>query len=248
MKRLLFLIIACAMLLTTACDIQNEKRESSDTEQSIFQSGAMIQGSTDFSQTPALALSDAQVETTRTTQNTQDTVNDTAYETTDCTTEYETHETGVGLEYVMHYTASVVTDEQKYSPYTSTVYFQNKYMVGDGILIFSSMENVLPGWIEEDVIPLVRLNEHSVVNFGCHENAAISHSGRFRLYRQDEQGNVTKVEELLNADLSAVYAFGTEHCEGETIYIHFGFLVTTGDHDDGTYAVHDVACLIKTNF
>ena len=137
----------------------------------------------------------------------------------------------------------------------NTLYYQNPYMVGDGILMFVSMENQLPYWIEEDVIPHIDINEGSDVRFEYDtENAELKHSGRFRIYMQEETGAFAEVKAFENADLAEIFAYGKENLAGKTVYISYSFLLQTGDFaylSDrmfGCRAVHDIMCLFKTAF
>lgn len=160
----------------------------------------------------------------------------------------------LGLEYIMEYEAVIMTDGEEYKPYTSTVYYQNPYMVGDGILMLVSMENQLPHWIADDVIPYIPVNASSQVSFDYHEEAELRHSGKFRIYVQHEDGSVTKVAELLGSTISEVYAYGAENLAGQTVYISYPFLLKTGDYSDLTNGVfassatHDIMCIFKTTF
>lgn len=182
-------------------------------------------------------------------------ITQTYEETIDTETTASIDRYNLGMEYIMEYEALILTEGEEYKPYTSTIYYQNPYLVGDGILMFVSMENQLPHWIEEDVIPYIALDENSDVLFEYDvENAELQYSGKFRLYTQDENGVVTKIKEFDNADLADVYAYGKENLAGKTVYISYPFLLQTGefsylsDSMFGSRAVHDIMCLFKTSF
>ena len=183
------------------------------------------------------------------TTETATTETTTATETTHPSERYE-----IGMQYVRNYTACIVTDGEEYEPYTSTIYCQNPYMTGDGILMFVSMEYQLPHWIEDDVIPFISLNENSDVRFVYHEDAELQHTGNFSIYLQKEDGSFYQAAELKQSNLSEVVAYGNEHFDGQTVYISYPFMLKYGDYSHltdgiwGDQAVHDIMCVFKTIF
>ena len=224
------------------------------------------------------------IKTEQTTETSDTTETEETTETTDCTDCSETTETTVdhpyggtggfpltettstteatdpadrynlGMEYVMAYDALIIASGEEYEPYTSTIYYQNPYMVGDGILMFVSMENQLPHWIAEGVLPEIPLDADSDVRFSYHEDAELQHTGKFRIYAQDEDGRFYMAAELLESDLSEVYAYGKANLAGKAVYITYPFMLKYGDYSHltdsiwGDQAVHDIMCIFKTTF
>ena len=203
--------------------------------------------------------------TTETTEESETTINhpyggtgglpsDDTTATTETTATDPMDRYNLGLEYIMDYEAFIITDGEQYEPYSSTVYYQNPYMTGDGILMFLSMENQLPHWIADDMIPEIPINTSSEVSFDYHEAAELKHSGKFRIYIQNEDRTVTKVAELLGSSLPEVYDYCKGQFDGMTVYITYPFLLKTGDYSaltDGIWgdeAVHDIMCIFKTTF
>ena len=79
---------------------------------------------------------------------------------------------------IFDFTASVIAaDGSEIAPYQSSVYFFLEGRVSDGILMFYRMEEVLPNWIGDGVIPRITLGENSSVRFHCGENTLLTHSG-----------------------------------------------------------------------
>ena len=147
---------------------------------------------------------------------------------------------------IFDYTATVIdADGNKVAPYQSSLYFFLDGRVSDGPLMFLRMEDVLPGWIEQGMIPEIVLGENSDVDFVCGEHSSITHSGKFRIFLQAEDGTVSRVYESEKTTLSAIYAYGTEHFAGKTVYITYGCMVSDlineGDRND-------VSCIFRTNF
>lgn len=229
-KILLFTLIFTLILSFVSCSDENVLDSTSDST--------------------SISTSLKEEETTGTANDTK--TETTATETTE-TTSFEDRY-NLGMEYVMNYEAFIITDSNEYKPYTSTIYYQNPYMTGDGILMFVSMENQLPHWIEEDVIPYIAIDADSDVHFEYHENTELKHTGRFRVYVQDENGRVSQVAELLNSSLKEVYAYGQENLSDRTVYISYPFMLQYGDYSHltdgiwGDHAVHDIMCIFKTSF
>ena len=147
---------------------------------------------------------------------------------------------------IFDFTASVIAaDGGEIAPYQSSVYFFLEGRVSDGILMFYRMEEVLPDWIEDGVIPRITLGENSSVRFACGENTLLTHSGKFRLFVQNEDGSISEVYELTDSALSDVYAYGKAHLAGKTVYVTYGCLVSdAGNADDR----NDVSCIFQTDF
>ncbi|MBQ8495951.1 MAG: hypothetical protein IJ489_00650 [Clostridia bacterium] len=264
MKKFLLLILVLSFVFTiascaseqmddSASDSTNETTTTSDT--SDTSETTTLETTTEYDVFPPYT------DTTETTVNhpyggtgglPSDETTGTFIETTTATESVDRY--NLGLEYIMEYEAVIITDGEEYQPYTSTVYYQNPYMVGDGILMFVSMENQLPHWIADDVIPYIPVNTSSEVSFDYHEEAELRHSGKFRIYVQNDDGSVTKVAELLGSTISEVYAYGKENLLGKTVYISYPFLLKTGDYSaltDGVFAssaTHDIMCIFKTSF
>jgi hypothetical protein len=254
---LLVLILTLTVSIVSCASAHNEETSELTTTENTTTENITTETSTSETMTGYGVFSPD----TYTTQTT--TVNHPCGGTGDCpTTEtttvletiapYERYE--LGMEYVRNYEAYIVTDEKDQAPYTSSIWYQNPYMTGDGILMFVSMENQLPHWIEEDVIPSVSLNENSTVRFVYHEDAELKHTGKFRIYVQDDDGRFYMEAELKNSNLSEVYAYGKENLSGKTVYISYPFMLTYGDYSYltdsmwGTQAVHDIMCVFKTAF
>ena len=246
-------VVSCGNMEQTG-EALSERKESlsSSTDQQVFDKNEeqtiveTIDGGLTENDTEKIS------ETSETTVNDQPLETDA--ETTSETAMSPEDRYNLGLEYVMNYRAVIVAGDEEYEPYTSTVYYQNPYMVGDGLLMFVSMENQLPHWIDACVIPHISLHENSDVRFEYHEDAELTHTGKFRIYAQYENGVVTKIKEFANAELAEVYAYGKEHLAGKTVYITYPFMLQYGDYSDvtdgtwGDRAVHDIMCIFVTAF
>lgn len=237
MKKLLLLILMLAWVLSAASCVETCIEETTTGDIKNIPTQETTSQSEDTSDTE---------ETTLDTSETETTVEET---TMSPEQRYE-----LGMSYVRCYEAYIVTGGEEYAPYTSTVWFQNPYMTGDGVLMFVSMENQLPHWIEDDVIPHIALAADADVRFEYHEETELQYSGKFKLYLQDENGVVTKVKEFENADLAEVYAYGKENLAGKTVYISYPFLLRYGDYGYlsdamwGDHAAHDIMCIFATTF
>lgn len=147
---------------------------------------------------------------------------------------------------IFDFTVSIVAaDGSQIAPYQSSVYFFLDGRVSDGILMFYRMEEVLPDWIEKGMLPKIAIDERSSVRFTCGERSTLSHSGRFRLFVQNEDGTVVCAHEMEKASLSDVYAYGKENLSGKTVYVTFGCLVSDAEN---TADRNDVSCLFCTEF
>lgn len=147
---------------------------------------------------------------------------------------------------IFDFTVSVVAaDGSEIAPYQSSVYFFLEGRVSDGILMFYRMEEVLPNWIGDGVIPRITLGENSSVRFACGENTLLTHSGRFRLFVQNEDGSISQVYELTDSALSDVYAYGKAHLAGKTVYVTYGCLVSDAENANDR---NDVSCIFQTDF
>ena len=271
MKKLLLLILIVSMAISfVSCAGANDGEEPLSSTQETTET-TETSNTTEYTETTETTYctecspTNSMTETTEWSETTVDHphggtggTTGTGLETTGTEMMAEIDRYNLGMEYIMDYEALILTDGEEYSSYTSTIYCQNPYMVGDGILMFVSVENQLPHWIKEGVIPHVVLNEDSAVRFEYHEDAELVYTGRFRIYTQDENGVVTKIKEFENAELSDIYAYGKENLAGETVYISYPFMLQYGDYSyltdvmsHGTWsnrAVHDIMCLFKTDF
>ena len=147
---------------------------------------------------------------------------------------------------IFDYTATVIdADGNKVAPYQSSLYFFLDGRVSDGPLMFMRMEDVLPGWIEQGMVPEIALGENSSVRFACGENTLLTHSGRFRLFVQNEDGSISQVYELTDSALSDVYAYGKAHLAGKTVYVTYGCLVSDAENANDR---NDVSCIFQTDF
>ena len=155
-------------------------------------------------------------------------------------------QTNISKAPIFDYTATVIdADGNKVAPYQSSLYFFLDGRVSDGPLMFMRMEDVLPGWIEQGMVPDIALGENSDVNFVCGEHSSITHSGKFRIFVQGEDGTVSKVYESEKTTLAAIYAYGTEHFAGKTVYITYGCMVSDLTNEGDR---NDVSCIFRTNF
>ena len=229
-KLLLFTLIFTFILSFVSCSDENVANSTSDS--------ASISTSLKEEETTG-TLNDTETETTE-TENTETTSFEDRY--------------NLGMEYVMNYRAFIIIDGNEYEPYTSTIYYQNPYMTGDGVLMFVSMENQLPHWIADGIIPYIDINIDSDVRFEYHEDTELKHTGRFCFYIQDENGQFYQVVELLNSNLKEVYAYGKENFADKTVYISYPFMLQYGDYSHltdgiwGDHAVHDIMCIFTTSF
>ncbi len=236
---LLILILVFSVSIVSCASLDNSESDTTET--------TTTETTTETTTTETTTTETTTTETTTTEATT--TENTTATETTDPTERYN-----LGMDYVMMYNAFITTSGEEYLPYTSTIYYQNPYMTGDGILMFVSMENQLPHWIEDDVIPYIPLDADSDVRFEYHEDAELKHTGKFRIYVQDSGGRFYLASELTDSDLREVFAYGNEHFAGQTCYISYPFMLAYGDYShliDGIWgdrAVHDIMCVFKTSF
>ena len=147
---------------------------------------------------------------------------------------------------IFDYTPLVVSaDGRKIAPYASSIYFFWDGRISDGPLMFIRMEEKLPDWIEQGMIPSITLNENSSVQFICGENSTITHSGRFRIFVQNDDGTVTNVHEIENATLTDVYAYGKANLEGKTVFISYGCMIYDANNKDDR---NDVSCIFCTSF
>ncbi len=147
---------------------------------------------------------------------------------------------------IFDYTAAVIDAEGcEIAPYQSSLYFFLDGRVSDGPLMFSRMEDVLPGWIEQGLIPDIALDENADVQFTCGESSSVTHSGRFRMFVQMEDGTISQVYEMEETTLSFVYAYGKEHLAGKTVYITYGCMVSDLTNEGDR---NDVSCIFRTHF
>lgn len=242
--------VSCAQIENTAVDTSDsaETQPSSETEQQFFEENKV----TSHEKTTETIAESGETTLSSTDGGTEN-CSETSETTVEITTSYEDRY-NLGMEYVMTYSAWIVTDGVEYEPYTSMIWCQNPYMTADGILMFVSMENQLPEWLDEIVIPTIEIREDSDLHFEYHEMAELICSGKFRIYLQDENGVVTKVKEFENASLSDVHAYGNEYLAGKIAYITYPFRLEAGDYsylEDamwGNHAVNEVMCIFATNF
>lgn len=147
---------------------------------------------------------------------------------------------------IFDYAATVIDANGKENvPYKSYVYFVLDGRVSDGPLMFLRMEEILPDWIEKGLIPDISLDEDSDVKFTCGECSSITHSGRFRMFVQMEDGTISQVYESEKAKLAAIYVYGKEHFAGKSVYITYGCMVSDLTNEGDR---NDVSCIFRTNF
>lgn len=147
---------------------------------------------------------------------------------------------------IFDYTTMVIdADGNEAAPYQSSLYFFLDGRVSDGPLMFSRMEDILPDWIAQGIIPDIALSENSEVHFTCGERSSVTHSGRFHMFVQMEDGTISQVYESEKATLSAIYAYGKEHLAGKTVYITYGCMVSDLTNEGDR---NDVSCIFRTNF
>lgn len=162
--------------------------------------------------------------------------------TTSATETQVTTETGAYVETLSVFAAYISdTYGELISPYTSQVYLTSGSLNMDGVLMFQSLENVLPGWVENGLIPDIRIDDTSHIRISCAPVDNIETIiGSFRILIYENDG-YQEVERLENSTIADVAAYVETLATDERVYIAFPVTLKIDDEN-----AHQIMCVFST--